>query len=533
MPAKKLKVLVTDAIDREGLKSLAEHPGIDLRYELAPPPAKLEALLKGVGVWLVRSESKVTAAWIDKAPDLRLVGRAGVGVDNIDLNAATMRGIAVINAPAANTVAACEHAFGLMLASARNIAQANADVQALRWQRSKWMGAELSGKTLGIIGLGRIGREMARRAAAFGMKVIGHDPFVSEEQAERMQVKTMPVKELLGHSDFVTLHVPGGDKTRHLINAESLGWFKPGARLINCARGELVDEAALASAVKSGRLGGAALDVFSQEPLPEGNPLRGIDKIILTPHLGASTAEAQNKVATELARGVIDFHEKGIAANALNLPGFDPETLASLGELLELSEALGRFTGQMLDSGLKELVCSFQGDFPTNQRRPLAVAALKGCLSVISAQSVSYISAPAVAAERGIRTSETADPVAREGYQRLLTLTAVTDSGMASVSGTLLAPGEPRIVRLGPLAVEVRPKGKMIVLTNQDRPGVIGRVGTLLGKSGVNIADMRVGRKSSHGEAVMVLTVDEDLSAGVRKALEAVPGITAVRWVKL
>ena len=298
MPAKKLKVLVTDAIDREGLKSLAEHPGIDLRYELAPPPAKLEALLKGVGVWLVRSESKVTAAWIDKAPDLRLVGRAGVGVDNIDLNAATMRGIAVINAPAANTVAACEHAFGLMLASARNIAQANADVQALRWQRSKWMGAELSGKTLGIIGLGRIGREMARRAAAFGMKVIGHDPFVSEEQAERMQVKTMPVKELLGHSDFVTLHVPGGDKTRHLINAESLGWFKPGARLINCARGELVDEAALASAVKSGRLGGAALDVFSQEPLPEGNPLRGIDKIILTPHLGASTAEAQNKVAT-------------------------------------------------------------------------------------------------------------------------------------------------------------------------------------------------------------------------------------------
>jgi D-3-phosphoglycerate dehydrogenase len=529
----KLKVLVTDAIDQEGLKPLAAHPQVDLRYELAPKPEALEKLLSGVGAWLVRSETKVTADWIAKARDLRLIGRAGVGVDNIDLNAATRSGIAVINAPAANTIAACEHTFGLMLALSRNISQADADVQKGEWKRAKWMGSELQGKTLGVVGLGRIGREVAKRAIAFGMKVVAFDPFVTAEQASELGVGQAELKDVLGQSDYVTLHAPSSDKTKKLVNAESIGWFKKGAKLVNCARGELVDEQALVDAIKSGRLSGAALDVFEKEPLPKESLLRGHPQIILTPHLGASTTEAQSRVAEELSAGVISFLEKGIAFNALNLPGFDPDVLKSLGELLDLTESLGRFLGQMVDSGLSELNCSFQGDFTAGQRRPLGVAALKGVLSTMLAQGVSYVSAPALAAERGLRVSSTADPVAREGYRQLITLTAITDKGKTSVAGTMLAPGEPRIVRLDSLAVEARPSGKLLVLTNSDKPGMIGKVGAALGKAGVNIADMRVGRRSAHGEAVMFLTVDEEVTPAMRAELAAVEGIKSVRWVKL
>ena len=494
----------------------------------------MERALEGVGAWLVRSETKVTASWIEKARSLRLIGRAGVGVDNIDLKAATLRGIAVINAPAANTIAACEHAFGLMLALSRNIPQADADVKAGKWQRAKWMGMELQNKTLAIVGLGRIGREVARRAIAFGMRVIAMDPFVTKEQAAELGVQLgADLKSALSDADYVTLHTPGGDKTKGLINAQTLAYFKRGARLVNCARGELIDEGALAEALRSGQLAGAALDVFAREPLAGDSPLRGLSNVILTPHLGASTQEAQNKVAAELAQSVLAFHERGIAVNALNLPGFDSETLKSLGEYLELAEALGRFVGQAITSGVRELDCRFQGEFSPQQRRPLSVAALKGLLSTMLAQGASYISAPALAAERGIRTSDTWDPKTGEGFRHLITVTAVTDTGAVSVGGTLLAAGQPRIVRYGTMSVEVRPQGKMIVLTNKDTPGVIGRIGTLLGRHGLNIADMRVGRQSPHGEAVMVLTVDEDVSVDVRQQIETLPGVTSVRWVRL
>lgn len=530
----KLKVLVTDAIDPEGLKPLESHPGIDLRYEVAPSPDKLEKALDGVGAWLVRSETKVTAPWIEKAKTLRLIGRAGVGVDNIDLKAATLRGIAVINAPAANTIAACEQTFALMLCLARNIPQADADVKAGKWQRAKWMGIELQSKTLGIVGFGRIGREMAKRALAFGMRVIALDPFVTKEQAAEAGVQLVTeLKDVLGQSDFITLHAPGSDKTRGLINSDTIKLIKKGARLINCARGELVEEAPLVEALKSGALAGAALDVFAKEPLSEGSALRGLPNVILTPHLGASTQEAQSKVATELAQSVVAFHEKGIAVNALNLPGFDSDTLKTLGEYLELAEALGRFVGQSIDSGVRELQCSFQGDFTAPQRRPLSVAALKGLLSTMLATGASYISAPAQAAERGIRVSDTWDPVKREGFRHSMTVTASTDKGQVTVGGALLAPGQPRIVRYGALSVDVPPHGKMIVLTNKDTPGVIGKIGTLLGSNGVNIADMRVGRRAAHGEAVMVLIVDEDVTTDVRRQLEGLAGITSVRWVKL
>lgn len=530
----KLKVLVTDKIDPEGLKPLQAHPGIDLKYEVAPKPDVLEKALVGTDVWLVRSETKVTADWIGKAASLRLIGRAGVGVDNIDLGAATRRGVAVINAPAANTLAAAEQAMTLMLAVARHVAQADASVKAGKWERSKFMGVELNGKTLGVVGLGRIGREVVKRSQSFGMKVVGFDPFVSEAQAREIGVEPMALADLLKTADFVTLHVPGGDKNKHLISADALKSMKKGVRIVNCARGELIDEAALAEALKDGRVAAAGLDVFSAEPLPADNPLRGAPNVVLTPHLGASTAEAQSRVATELAQAVVDFHEKGIAPNALNLPGFDAATVAALGEWLPLAEALGRFLALTLEGGVREFSCQFEGEFKAAERRPLGVCALKGLLTpILGREKVSWISAPAVAADRGIKVSESVDPKVSESVKRLLTVTAVTDAGPVSVSGGLIAPGEPRLLRFGGLRIDVRPAGKMIVLTNTDAPGVIGRVGTLLGEAKVNIADMRVGRRSAHGEAVMVLNVDEAVSPEVRARLAKLEGIRRVHWVEI
>jgi D-3-phosphoglycerate dehydrogenase len=530
----KLKVLVTDKIDQEGLAPLQSHPGIDLRYEVAPKPDVLEKALAGVGVWLVRSETKVTADWIGKAHDLRLIGRAGVGVDNIDLAAATRRGVAVINAPAANTLAAAEQTFALMLAIARHLPQADASTKAGKWERSKFMGVELFGKTLGVVGLGRIGREVAKRAQSFGMKIVGYDPFVSEAQARELGIEPAALADLLAQSDFVTLHVPGGDKTKHLISAESLKTVKKGIRIVNCARGELIDEAALVEALKDGRVAAAGLDVFSAEPLAEDSVLRSAPNVVLTPHLGASTREAQSRVATELARAVVDFHEKGLASNAVNLPGFDVQTVQALGDWLGLAESMGRFLAQTLEGGVREFAVRFEGDFKSSERRPLGVCALKGLLTpILGPEKVSWISAPAIAADRGIRVTESSDPKSSEGVRRLLTVSASTDAGPVSVSGGVLAPGEPRILRFGELRVDVRPAGKMIVLTNTDAPGVIGRVGTLLGASGVNIADMRVGRRSAHGEAVMVLNVDEAVSPEVRAKLERLDGVRRAHWVEL
>ena len=524
-------VLVTDKIDPAGLAPLAAHPGFELLEKHTPE--LFEPLLPRAQAWLVRSETKVTAERIAKAPRLRLIGRAGVGVDNIDLAAASRRGIAVVNAPQANTISACEHAWALLLSLARRVPQADREVQAGRWERSKLTGVELMEKTIGLVGLGRIGREMARRAAAFGMRTAAYDPYISAEQARGFGAALMGLEELLAASDFVSLHVPSSEKTRGMIDRKTLALLKPGARLVNCARGDLIVEADLAEALRSGKLAGAALDVFETEPLPKESPLRSAPNLILTPHLGASTHEAQRKVAEDLAGGVIEFAEKGLARNAINLPGFDPDTLSALGPTLALADVLGRFLGQTLDAGLKAVHCRFEGDFQPAQRHPLSVAALKGLLSVILEQTLSFVNAPILAGERGIETSDSASSSAPEGYSRLLSGTAVTDRGERSLWGTVGANGLPRIVRLDGLSVDVDPRGRMLLIANQDRPGVIGRVGTFLGERGVNIADMRVGRKAAHGEAVMIIHVDDAVPEAVRAELSKLSGITSVRSVEL
>ena len=528
----KFRILVTDKIDPKGLEPLQQDPACELVMAVKPSADTLEAEVPKAEAWLVRSETKITADWLEKADSLKLIGRAGVGVDNIDVKGASRRGIAVVNAPAANTISACEHTFGLMLCLARNIPHADACMKGGGWDRSKWMGSELQGKTLGLAGFGRIGREVAKRARAFGMTVLAYDPFISEDQAEQFGVTLSDFKPLLENSDYISLHMPVNEKTKGIIDSKSLAWFKKGARLINCARGELIVEDDLVKALEDGTIAAAALDVYDGEPLKDDSKFRGLSNVVLTPHLGASTTEAQFKVADELSKSVLEFRAKGLARNAINLPGFDPDQLEALGSTLDLADKLGRFLGQTLDSGLKGIKCRFHGEFPDGARRPLSVAAVKGALSNIMDFNLSFINTPILAMERGIEISESTAP-SPEGYARLLTVTAVTDKGERSVSGTVGDDGKLRIVRLDELFVDVSPEGQMLVLSNTDAPGIIGSVGSLLGKNGINIADMRVGRQSIGEEAVMVITIDGKPSDEILSELKIIDGIKTVRWVVL
>ncbi|MBI4051484.1 MAG: phosphoglycerate dehydrogenase, partial [Elusimicrobia bacterium] len=493
--------------------------------------------LEKVHCWLVRSETKITEPLLSKARNLKLIGRAGVGVDNIDVEAASRRGIIVMNVPGGNTLAATEHTFAMMLALSRNIPKAHQNLSSGKWDRKNLIGSELAGKTLGIVGLGRIGKEIAKRAQAFNMKILAHDPYVSAEYVQPLRIEMVSLETLLKSSDYVTLHTPLTEKTRHLINEKTLKLVKPEARLINCARGELIEEEALIKALQENRLRGAALDVFSQEPPPTDSPLIAASRscnLILTPHLGASTEEAQVKVASELAQNVRDYFQHGIARNAVNLPGFDAEILEKLGDHLKLAERLGRFSAQLLTGGLMQVHVQCDGAYASNQIRPLAVAALKGLLSsIMDEPGISWVNAPLLAQGRGIKLLETASPTAPEGFSKLLTVSVKTEKGQQTVAGTVQPNADLRLVRLGSLTLDVVLQGKMLVLTNQDKAGTIGLVGTLLGKHKINIADMRVGRKSPEGEAAMVITVDNDVPAEVLKEIKSLPGIESVHWVKL
>ena len=530
----KVEVLVTDPITVEALAPLHDNGRFRLQVKIQPSGAELDSLLKDCVCWLVRSQTKITDEKMARAPRLRVIGRAGVGVDNIDVEAASRRGILVMNVPGGNTLAATEHTFAMLLSLSRMIPQAHADLKAGLWNKEKWLGTELAGKTLGIIGLGRIGRQVLRRAAAFEMKTVVFDPYVSEDHAQKLGATQVSLEDLLKQSDFITVHASLTDKTRHLLNSQTLKWVKPGARLVNCARGDLIDEAALLEALKDGRLKGAALDVFSREPLPADSPLLKLPNVIVTPHLGASTEEAQIKVAAELAQNISDYFTQGSLRNAVNLPGFETEVLEALGSYLELAERLGRFACQIVEGGLSEVEIRCSGSFPPNQRYPLAVAVLKGLLStILDEPGISWVNAPMVARQRGIRVVETADQDPAAGAARLLTVKLTSDRGSHSISGTRLAGGELQIVQLDSLPVEVGLSGSMLVIENQDQPGVIGWVGTVLGKHSINIADMRVGRQAPHGKAVMVITVEERVPSAVLQELQSHSGVKTVHWVKL
>jgi len=531
--AKRWRVLVSDEVAEEGLAVLREHPGVELVVKPGLAPEALRSELQQAEALLVRSATKVTADLLSGAPKLTVIGRAGVGVDNIDVEAATQRGIVVCNSPEGNTVAAAEHTMALMLALARNIPAANASVAAGEWKRGAFVGVELLNKTLGVIGLGKIGSEVALRASAFGMRVVGHDPFVAGDRAERLAAEVVDLPELLARSDFITIHVPQTRETQHLIGRDTLAKVKRGVRIINCSRGSVIDEAALADAIADGTVAGAGLDVFETEP-PAGSPLLGLKNVVLTPHLGASTAEAQLKVAVDVAQQVLDVLEGKPARSAVNVIPVSPEALRAIEFYLPLAEKLGSLQGQLAERPVRSVEMVYAGQLAEEDSRLLTRAFLKGLLSPVIDEPVNLVNASIVAESRGLRVIESRS-LHPEDYVSLITSRVSADDGERVIAGTLFGRREARIVRMDGYRVDFAPQGHMLVSMHIDKPGMIGHVGTILGRHGVNIAGMHVGRERPRpgGLSVMVLAVDGPIPPHVMEELRQVDGIKTAQLVEL
>ncbi|HVH67993.1 MAG TPA: phosphoglycerate dehydrogenase [Gemmatimonadales bacterium] len=524
------RVVVADKVADAGLQLLVATPEIEVVTCAGKPREELDRALAGAEALIVRSETRVTADLLTRGPGLRVIARAGTGVDNIDVHAATRRGIAVMNAPGANTVSAAEHAMGLLLAQARHIPWAAEAMRRGEWDRKRFEGTELRGKTLGIVGLGRIGSHVAQLARAFGMQVVGHDPYLTPERAVELQVKLLPLDQLLRQADVVTLHVAHTEQTHHLINADRLRLMKPTAVLVNTARGELVDEAALADALREKRIGGAAIDVFAVEPLPPDAPLRKLDRVILTPHLAASTAEAQERVSIEICGAVRDALIAGDLSFAINVPGISGDLLRRLGPLLDLARRLGRLAVALVDGPVTAVEVDYGGRDEAAPR-PVLMAAVEGLLSAMNVEPVSLVNALLIAEERGIRHARrTGTP--EPGFETTMGVTLEAARGRARVAGATLGNGQGRVIRIDDYHVDVAPEGWMLVVRNRDVPGVIGRVGTLLGGAGINIGSYHQARVGFPGhDALAAITVDQPLTNGVLDSLARVPDIQLVRLV--
>lgn len=517
-----MKVLVVEPLADEGLRLLQAEHEVDVRINLTREA--FLAALPNYQALLVRSGVKVDAEALAAGRALIVVGRAGIGVDNIDLDAATRAGIVVVNAPTANTIAAAEQTLGLIYALARHIPAADASVRRGEWKRADFMGSELRGRTLGIVGLGKIGIAVAERARAMEMELLGHDPFLSEEAAAARGVTLLPLAELLARADVVTLHVPLSHATRGLIGAPELARMKPGALLVNVARGGVVDETALAQALGAGLLGGAAVDVFEHEP-PAGSPLLEAPNTVLTPHLGASTEEAQSKVAVEVAGQVLDVLAGRAARHAVNAPLVPAETAAALAPYLPLARTLGQFYAQFAPS-LDGLTLEIAGELARHDSAPLAAALLTGLLETVTEERVTIVNAPHLARERGLQLAERRSE-ASPRYPSLLTV-----SGQTTVAGTVSS-GEQRLVRLADYWVDMPPAPSMLVTRHQDKPGTMGRIGLILGEADVNISAMHLGRSSPRADALMVLALDEPVPAEVAKLIRADEAVLELWSIRL
>jgi D-3-phosphoglycerate dehydrogenase len=516
-PMSKPKVLVSDPISQTGVDALAEGGQLEVTFKPGLPHEELLKIIPDFSALVVRSQTKVGADVISAAKNLRAVGRAGVGVDNVDVDAATKRGIVVMNTPGGNTISTAEHAFSLLVSAARKIPQADASVKAGKWDRKSFQGVELNGKTLAVLGMGRIGTEVAKRALAFGMRVLAYDPYLSEARAKSLQVELVEnLEDALPEADFVTMHMPLTDETRHMLDAARLAKLKKGARIVNCARGGLIDEKALADALASGHVAGAAIDVFEEEPPSPENPLRQAPNVVFTPHLGASTAEAQ-----------LD----GTINNAVNAPSVDAKTLAILGPYLRLGESLGRFVAQIAPKRCASLRIEFSGRARELDTTPVTRSVLKGFLAHISGDEVNEINAPGLAQNLGLQVVESKVSDSGE-FTDLIKVTAEDGSNKATVAGTFFGQ-KPRVVLVNGRHIEAQPNGVLLVLENKDRPGMVGHVGTLLGKHRVNIASMSLGRDQAGGTALVILTLDSAPDSKVLTELCADPDIVSARILKL
>jgi D-3-phosphoglycerate dehydrogenase / 2-oxoglutarate reductase len=525
-----MKVLVSDPIDQVGIDILSQVAQVDVNTGLSPD--ELVACIGEYDALMIRSGTRVTAAVIESGKKLKIIGRAGVGVDNVDVTAATRKGIVVVNSPEGNTIAAAEHTLAMMMSMSRFIPAANASMKEGKWDRKSFTGVEVYKKTLGIVGLGKIGTHVATVAKAMGMNLIAFDPFISKERAEQIGCKLVEMDALLSNADYITLHIPKTPETANLINAASIAKMKPTVRIINCARGGIIDEAALAEAVNSGRIAGAAIDVFDSEPLGEST-LRAVGKnLVLTPHLGASTEEAQVNVAIDVAEQIRDVLLDKPARSAVNIPGLRPDVLEALKPYLQLAETLGTMVSQLAGGRIESLNISLRGELASNQSQPIVIAALKGMLSHALQERVNFVNASIEAKERGIHVIETRDESVKD-YTGSLMLTAKGSLGEHSVSGALLGDHEMRIIAIDEFPVNVPPSKYMLFTLHRDMPGIIGRIGSLLGDLNVNIASMQVGRKIVRGDAVMVLTVDDPLPENTIAEITKVAGIRDAYTVTL
>jgi D-3-phosphoglycerate dehydrogenase len=526
-----MKVLITDPLHQAGLDMLKQNKDVQPDVRLKLPPAELLTAIRDADALIVRSETQVTAEVLAAGKNLKVVGRAGVGVDNIDLDAATRHGIAVVNAPSGNTIAAAEHAIALMFALARNIPQADASLKRGEWKRSQFMGVEVRGKTLGVVGLGRVGSDVARRGVGLQMRVIAYDPFVTQEIANRLGIELAPFDRVIAEADFLTLHTPLTPGTKGLLGKAELLKMKKGARIINAARGGLVEEDALVELINTGHLAGAALDVYTEEP-PRPGPLFQHPKIITVPHLGASTEEAQASVATEVVEQVLAVLRGQPARFTVNVPFLPTEHQQFLAPYMEVATTLGRIAMQLVEGQVQALTLRYEGEISSYKTDSLKAAALIGLLQHVSADRVNLVNAALLAEQRGLRIQEHKGP-APERYPSLITL-EVTASGGAVILGGSYARGKVYITRIGPSWVDIAPDSPyLLFIDHRDRPGMIGRVGTITGQHDVNIAFMEVGRQEARGRATMVLGLDDDVPPVVLDKLRALPDITSVKLVRL
>jgi len=538
MTAPRQRVLLADPIsvaDPDFRPVLEAFPDVEfVTGHSSAPPEQLPAILaEGWDGMVVRSRTKVTAQVLEAAGSrLRVVGRAGIGVDNIDVAEATKRGIVVMNTPGGSNVTTAEHAIAMMLALARNIPQASAAVKAGRWPRDRWMGTEVCNKILGIVGLGNIGTIVAERAIGLRMKVVAYDPFVTPEAAARLRVELVPLDALVERADFITVHVPLVPETRGLVNAERLRRTKRGVRIINCARGGIVDEEALAEAIRSGHVAGAALDVFVKEPPPKDHPLLGLEQVIATPHLGASTDEAQRNVAVAIGQQVAAFLSKGTIQNAVNAPSLSPEVLQVLRPYLVLAEKLGALAAQLIGEPALEVTVQASGEVAERETRALTTAVLRGMLSHILGKAVNFVNAPAIARERGIRVIESHTAQASD-YLNALQVDVRTASRTTNVAGAVFGQSLVRLTRINDFRMEAVPEGHVLMLTNRDVPGVVGAVGTLLGRRQINIAGIELGRERVGGNALSLIHVDGAVPDDVLQELRTLPPILSAQLLRL
>ncbi len=527
-----MNILVSDKLSEEGLKILKAVKEFKVDVKTGLSPEELKEIIKDYDALVVRSGTKVTADVINVAEKLKVVGRAGVGLDNVDVSAATEKGIVVMNAPAGNTISTCEHTMSMLLAVARNIPQANVSLKSGEWKRSKFMGVELYKKTLGIVGLGRIGIAVAKRALSFGMKVLAYDPYLSSELAKSLGIEVAELANLLKQADFITVHTPLTESTRHIISDKEFGLMKDGVRVLNCARGGIIDENALVKAMKQGKVAGACLDVFEKEPPPADHEFMKLDNAIATPHLGASTGEAQVNVAIEIAECVRDYLlGKGIR-NAANYPPIEPEVYKIIAPYIKLAERVGNFASQLSKGRAKTISVSYSGEIVQQDIAPVSMALIKGFLTPMLEESVNFVNARSMAESRGIKIKETKLSTDDE-FVNLVSVKVETDVDKRSVWATLSPNRQPRIVKVDDFYVDVAPQGHLIVMKNWDKPGIIGSIGTLLGKHGINIAAMNFGRKELGGEAVSVLNVDSPISAELLEEILKIDNVLKVKLINL